>query len=150
MSRTANLGDPDNGHTLEDLKVKPAEILAVFKKSALSQKKAFIVMDDEKTGEAVLTFRAKQAAAEIFGRFATENEGGVRVINLESLVSFTKIATDGASSPDDPAIKSFIASYGLEGKDEIPLEGIEKFFVQACTTGQDLTLRKNLERFGYG
>ena len=151
LTFTKDLGDGDNGQTLQDLKVKPNDTLTVFKKSQLSQKKAYNVVDDEEAGRPVLTFKAKQVAKEIFGRFSAANEDKVEVISGDSLLSFTQVACDDSTLVhDSPALQSFVDSYGLDGKPEVPLEGIEKFFIEACTTGQDLTLRKNLERFGYG
>jgi hypothetical protein len=48
----------------------------------------------------------------------------------ENLLTFTQIATDDTTLiKDSAALKSFVESYGLAGRHEVPLEGIEKFFI---------------------
>jgi hypothetical protein len=92
MSTSQDLKDNVNGTTLKELKFKTNETLGVFKKSEFSTRRAYIVEENEVTGQPQLTQKADVVLQEIFDRFSEEVADGVIGMTRAMAIEFTKIA----------------------------------------------------------
>lgn len=149
MATTSDLRDATHGTTLGELRFKPNENLGAFRKSTHLYRKARVVEDSPVTSKPELTPRAKKVVAEIFDRFSVQHPGGERAMTLETCVEFTRACTGSTSSPDDPRVTQFLRAYDVSGAGAVSLGQLERFFIDACVDGQDLTLRQNFGRLGY-
>lgn len=150
LSRSAkDLPDRSNGCTLRELDFKSNETISAFKKSALRLRRAALIEDDEANDRAVLTSRARVVVGQIFEHFSVVNADGVRVVDLAKGIEYTKTCTGEDSNEEDPRVARFFSKYGIEGTNEVTREAFEQFFVDACLSDKDETLRDNLRRLGY-
>lgn len=110
---------------MSELDIRSNETISAFKKSALRERRAALIQDDDENDRAVLTSRARVVVGQIFGQFSVVNAAGLRVMDLAKAVEYTKTCTGEDSNEDDPVVARFFAKYGTEGTKEITLEAFE-------------------------
>ena len=141
MTTSSDLKDAANGTTLSELKFKPNESLGAFRKSTHLFHKAPVVVDSPVSNYPQLTLRGRKVVVEIFDRFSVTVSKEERVMTPDTCVDFTAACTDSVSSLEDPRVKQFLSVYGDSVTGSVTLSQFERFFIDACIAGQDLTLR---------
>ena len=67
----------------------------------------------------------------------------------ETCVEFTKRCTGEMSYDYDPRVVIFMNKYDPEKEGSVSFAHFPQFFVDACVSGRDDTLRENLRKLGY-
>lgn len=175
LSATKDVPDGRNGDTLRDIGFTRNEALSVYRKSALLTRRAQLMVDDEKTGEAVWTPRALEVLEEVYQEYSyMSEEHGRRVMGKAECAKYTEACTGTTSAVSDPRVANFMNKFAFIGakddksgeavppqeakgeqKDVVEVEpladlnGFLAFARNAVLTGKEDRLRANLRKLGY-
>ena len=105
--------------------------------------------DNLEADRAQLTFKAKNVVKQIFERFSVTTAEEKRVMTKATCIEFTKKCTGDGSSEHDPRVIRFFQKHDPDGTEAVCLPAFEEFFIDACLTDKDETLRENLRKLGY-
>jgi hypothetical protein len=150
MTGTKDIKDFNNGSTLAELSFKNNETLGAFRKSNTLVQKATLVEDDRETGKPRLSEVANIVGQEIFDRYCSTNEDGLKIMNIQNLVNYTAECTATKCDDKDHRVVDFLKKYDLETRGYVLPDDLKQFYVDAVVKGSELTLRNNLENLGYG
>lgn len=146
MSCQQDLQDPRNGAVLSELKFKPNENLAIYRKRLDLLGCEPIVADNEESGLPELTLRAKEIVHRIFREYC---QTGGRPVTQSQAIALINRWNGNALQKEDARATVFLSQYGDKETKELSHESLQKFILDMAERGEDLQLRMGLKEMGY-
>jgi hypothetical protein len=149
MSCSQDLNDARNGAILTELKFKPNENLAIYRKRLDLIGCEPIVQETTETGAPgglELTFRAKQVVQSIFDQYCEPDR---LPMTQASAISLINRWNGNATFKEDARVSVFLKQYGEPDTGAISHQSLVRFILDMAWRGEDLQLRMGLKEMGY-